>query len=80
MAVLLPTGVGERPGDLQVRVEDSRYLRVTVTWPPALTDVTMLMSMWLEGNGVPKIEEYHSMVQGFCDYLEQFQEKMRDKI
>ena len=78
--LLLSTGVGERPGDLQVRVEDHRYLRVTVTWPLALKDATMLLNMWLEGDRVPKIEEYHPMVQGFCDYLEKFQEKMNEKL
>lgn len=80
VAILLPTGVGEQEGDVRVSVEDGLFLRVDVVWPPALTNVPMLMEMWLQGDGVPKIEDYHPQVQGFYDYLQQFQANQRDKV
>ncbi len=36
--------------------------------------------MWLAGDGVPKIEEYHPQVQGFFDFLEHFPSRQSDKI
>ena len=34
--ILLPTGVGENPGDLNVCVEDGNLLKITVMWPTAM--------------------------------------------
>ncbi len=80
-AVLLPKGVSERAGDVKVHVEDAgRSLRVEVAWPSARNYVNMLMEMWLAGDSVPKIEEYHPQIQGFFDFLEHFQKRQSDKI
>lgn len=54
VAVILLTGVGERPGGVQVLVENSRYLRVTILWPAVLTNVPLLMGMWLDGEEYQK--------------------------
>ena len=71
--VLLATGSGEQAGDVNLKVEDGCFLRISIVWPPAPTKIPMLMEMWLEGDGVSKIEDYHPQVQGFYDFLEQFQ-------
>ncbi len=65
---------------MKVKVEDEWFLRIDFVWPSTLSNVSMPMEMWLEGDGVPKIEEYHPQVQGFYDFLEQFQERQTDKI
>ena len=61
-------------------VEDVWFLKITLVWLQALTDMNMLMKVWLEGDEVPKIENYHPQLQGFSDYLEQFQQRQSDKI
>lgn len=68
VAVFLPAGTGKQAGDVNVHVGNGNFLKVGIVWLPSLTNVPMLMEMWPEGDGVPKIEEYHPQVQGFYDF------------
>lgn len=79
LAVLLESGVGESPGDLKVCV-DGQYLRITVKWPSVLMDVLKLNAVFLQGDGVDRIEDYHPQIVGFYDFLEQFQRKEGDAV
>lgn len=47
IAILLPSGIGERKKDHDIRVsDDGLFLQISVVWPPALTDVEMLHRKW----------------------------------
>ena len=43
LGILLPTGIGEKPDDLKVCVENENILKLTVMWPSALTCIPQLM-------------------------------------
>ena len=43
MAILLPTGIGENPGDLKLSVEDDEIFKITIRWPSAMVSVPQLM-------------------------------------
>ena len=80
VAIVLPTGVGEQPNDVIVRIEDGNKLRVGVAWPLALADSDRLNRKWISGSGVPKIEAQHTRVMAFANFLEKCQDREGDRI
>ena len=79
-AVVLPTGVGEQPNDVIVRIDDGTKLWVGVAWPLALADSERLNRMWISGSGVTKIEPHHSQVMAFTNFVEKHQAHEGDRI
>ena len=55
-------------------------LELTIPWPSAFMNINQLMQIWLEGNGVPRIELYHPHCEGFSTYKMNFQKQETDKI
>ena len=80
MAILLPTGIGENPGDLKLFVEDDEIFKITIRWPSAMVSVPQLMQRWLSSQEEPEMKDYHPQVQGFYSFLENFQSKEGDPI
>ena len=80
VAILLPTGVSEKPGDLQIALENETVLKITVMWPSATTSVPQLMQKWLSCDIGTAMKEYYPQVQGFFDLLENFQAREGDSV
>ena len=72
-AILLPSGVHECPGGIKVEIEGSSILRITITSPPTLTDTGTMLSNFLEGVGVAKMDRSDPMISGFHDALRALQ-------
>jgi len=80
VAILLPSGVAERIDDLVIQVVDSTTLQVSIPWPSAFMKTEKLMHIWLEGQGVERIESYHPHCESFNDYRMQYQKREDDNI
>ena len=80
IAILLPTGIGESPGDPKLSVESEKILKISVMWPSAMSSVPQLMRRWLTGQDGPEMKDYHLHVQGFYSFMEKFQSKEGDPI
>ena len=80
VGILLSSGVGEKPDDLCVSVDDENMLKITIRLPSAMIPVLQSMQRWLTGAASPEIKEYHSKIQGFFTFLEKFQAKEGDPI
>jgi len=52
VAVLLPTGIGEKPDDLSICVEDENVLKITVMWPTAMTCIGLQESPVLKSRNI----------------------------
>eukprot|EP00171_Calliarthron_tuberculosum_P003541 IDg3541t1 len=80
IAVLLPSGISEHPGDIVATVVDDWFMQLSVTWPTSFMSTVQLMHIWLQGDGVEKIEDYHPHFQSFSAFRERFQTSEEDKI
>lgn len=78
--ILLPTGIGENPGDSNICVENKNTLQLTVMWPYSMICVLKFMRRWLCGQDGPLIERNHLQVQGFFNFTEKFQAQGGDPI
>ena len=78
IAILLPSGIEKEY--VFSTIEEGTILHVTVLWPSVLTDVNMLCKMYLDGDGVEKVEPYHDMLTGFRKVLETVQAHKGDRM
>ena len=70
VAVVLPSGVGDQNGQVNVYVDNEAYLAIRVDLPSALTNTTQLHKLWLSGATVPQIQNYHPRIQGHLQALD----------
>ena len=68
-AVLMPSGLNEKRGDIRVEIEEERYLRITVSWPNILMNAENLLDSIINGKCGYRIHKTHPMVSGFRDAL-----------
>ena len=80
VAILLPTGIGEQPQDIVIRVEKEMQLKVGVAWPKCLADGVELHRKWTQGNSVEKIASYHPRIMSFSNFIERFQSREGDRV
>ena len=72
-AVLLPSGVCDVDNSVQLDVEGSSALRITVSWPGPLTDTCIMLRNFLDGVDVVKIDRSDPMIGRFHDALREIQ-------
>ena len=72
IAILLPTGIGEKPRDLKLSVQSQNILKISVIWPSMMRSVPQLMQRWLTGQDGSEMKDYHPQVQGFYSFSEHF--------
>ena len=72
-AILLPSRVHEYPDGIKVEIEGSSTLRITIAQSPTLTDTRTMLSNFLEGVGVAKMDRCDPMIGGFHDALRALQ-------
>lgn len=78
-AILLPSGVGSE--DFFVRVVDGgEYLELTVVWPPALIDLTVMNKKWLIPNAAGGFQLYHPKMIGFEMALKELRSRSSDLV
>ena len=78
-AVLLPSGVHEYPDGIKVEREGSSTLRITITWPRTLTDTRTMLSNFLEGVRVAKMDRTDPIIGGFRGALRALQLRVFQK-
>lgn len=80
VAILLPSGISENIDDITVRIVKGQELELTIPWPSSFMNLKQLMQVWLEGDGVTRIEDYHPHCEGFAAYRMKFQKQETDLI
>lgn len=79
VSILWPSGIG--PGDLSLRVMYVGHdLELTVQWPQALTDFSIMHKKWLNESGPDNMELYHPKFLGFEASLKKCREHKTDLI
>lgn len=80
MAILLRTGVPEKPEYLQIALENESMLKIAVMWTSVMTSVPQLMQRWFYGDVGPAMIEYYPQLQGFFNFFENFQTVEGDSV
>ena len=60
IAILQPSGVTEKQGDVCVPVVHEHTLLLIVSWPVLFMGTAKLMNMWIQDAEKPQISDYHS--------------------
>ena len=63
----------EYPDGTKVEIEGSSILHITITWTQTLTDTRTMLSNFLEGFSVAKMDRSDPMTGGFHDALRALQ-------
>ena len=76
----MPSGTIELIDHMTVKVMSNRQICITVPWQSAFMSTEHLMNVFLKGDGVRRIENYHPRVQGFETCRMKLQTKENDSV